>query len=74
MATDGGLFAFTAPFHGSMGGKPLNEPVVGMAFDYGDRRVLGGGVRRRAVRFTAPFLGSMGGKPLNEPIVTMSLG
>ena len=32
VASDGGLFAFgTAPFYGSMGGKPLNEPIVGMA-------------------------------------------
>ena len=34
MASDGGLFAFTAPFHGSMGGQPLNKPIVGMAYDY----------------------------------------
>ena len=38
-ATDGGVFAFpqtlTGPslFHGSMGGQPLNQPVVGMAGD-----------------------------------------
>jgi hypothetical protein len=32
VASDGGLFAFNAPFYGSMGGKTLNEPVVGIAF------------------------------------------
>ncbi len=32
VASDGGIFAFgTAGFHGSMGGKPLNTPIVGMA-------------------------------------------
>jgi hypothetical protein len=33
VASDGGLFAFGpgADFVGSMGGKPLNEPVGGMA-------------------------------------------
>ena len=32
VASDGGIFAFgDAAFHGSMGGEPLNRPVVGMA-------------------------------------------
>ena len=32
VASDGGVFAFgTATFHGSMGGKPLNAPIVGIA-------------------------------------------
>ncbi|HLI74343.1 MAG TPA: PQQ-binding-like beta-propeller repeat protein [Acidimicrobiales bacterium] len=31
VASDGGLFSFNAPFFGSMGGKPLNAPVVAMA-------------------------------------------
>ena len=32
VASDGGIFAFgDAPFYGSMGGQPLNKPVVGMA-------------------------------------------
>lgn len=32
VATDGGLFAFgDVRFYGSMGGKPLNKPVVAMA-------------------------------------------
>ena len=29
---DGGVFAFgDAQFYGSMGGQPLNQPIVGMA-------------------------------------------
>jgi hypothetical protein len=31
VASDGGLFAFNAPFLGSAGGMPINQPVVGMA-------------------------------------------
>ena len=32
VAADGGVFSFgTAQFYGSMGGKPLNKPIVGMA-------------------------------------------
>jgi hypothetical protein len=71
VASDGGVFCFgSALFYGSMGGKPLNEPVVGMA-DTGTG--LGywlvasdGGI------FTfgdAQFKGSMGGFPLNAPMV-----
>jgi hypothetical protein len=31
VASDGGIFSFGAPFYGSMGGTPLNKPIVGMA-------------------------------------------
>jgi hypothetical protein len=31
VASDGGIFAFHAPFYGSMGAKALHEPVVGIA-------------------------------------------
>ena len=32
VASDGGLFAFgDAGFYGSMGGHPLNQPIVGLA-------------------------------------------
>ncbi len=33
VASDGGIFAFNAPVQGSMAGKPLNQPMVGMASD-----------------------------------------
>ena len=69
VASDGGLFSFNAPFYGSMGGNPLNAPVVGMAEDpctggYWDVASDGG-----IFSFNAPFYGSMGGKALNAPIV-----
>ena len=72
VAADGGIFSFTAPFHGSMGGKPLNSPVVGMAEDPATGGywlvAADGGI----FSFTAPFYGSMGGKPLNSPVVGMA--
>jgi len=74
VAADGGVFSFGhAPFYGSMGGKPLNEPVVGMASTPG-----GGGywlVASDGGIFSfgdAKFYGSMGGKLLNEPVVGMA--
>ena len=73
VASDGGLFNFGAPFYGSMGGKPLNEPIVGMAMTPD-----GGGyweVASDGGLFSfgdAAFYGSMGGQPLNKPIVGMT--
>ena len=73
-AADGGIFSFgQAQFHGSMGGIPLNKPVVGMAptadgggywMDASDGGVFAFG--------NAQFYGSMGGKPLNKPVVGMA--
>jgi hypothetical protein len=31
VAADGGIFSYNAPFFGSMGGQPLNRPIVSMA-------------------------------------------
>ena len=72
-ASDGGIFAFGgAAFHGSMGGRPLAAPVVGLA---GDR--TSGGYWEAAAdggvfAFGAPYGGSMGGRPLSAPIVGMA--
>ncbi|HVX23290.1 MAG TPA: hypothetical protein VHB02_18255 [Acidimicrobiales bacterium] len=75
VASDGGLFAFgSAQFYGSMGGKPLNQPVVGMtstADKEGYYEVASdGGLFAFG---DAAFYGSMGGKPLNQPVVGMTL-
>jgi hypothetical protein len=75
VASDGGLFSFGgAGFYGSMGGKPLNQPIVGMA-PTGDRVgyfevASDGGMFAFG---DAAFQGSMGGKALNKPIVGMSV-
>ncbi len=70
-ASDGGIFSYDAPFFGSMGGKHLNAPIVGIAADpktggYWEVASDGG-----LFAFNAPFFGSMGGKPLNAPVVGM---
>ena len=70
-ASDGGIFSYDAPFFGSMGGKHLNAPIVGIAADpktggYWEVASDGG-----LFAFNAPFFGSMGGKPLNKPVVGM---
>jgi hypothetical protein len=70
VARDGGIFAFCdAQFRGSMGGKPLNAPIVGMASTKDGSGywmvASDGGI----FAFNAPFYGSMGGQPLNQPIV-----
>jgi hypothetical protein len=70
-ASDGGVFAFGgASFFGSMGGTPLNAPVVGIAStpDHGGYWLVAtdGGVFSFG---DAQFHGSMGGMPLNKPVV-----
>ena len=69
VASDGGIFNYGgATFHGSMGGKPLASPVVGIA-----PTPDGGGYYEVASDggiFTfgdAGFYGSMGGAPSPEP-------
>jgi subtilase family serine protease len=70
-ASDGGIFAFgDAQFYGSMGGQPLNQPIVSVAAtpdDGGYWEVASdGGIFAFG---DAQFYGSMGGQPLNQPIV-----
>ena len=74
VASDGGVFAYNAPYFGSMGGMPLNAAIVGMAAAPGgngywlvgkDGGIFGFGPG-------AVFSGSQGGKPLNAPVVGMT--
>ena len=74
VAADGGIFSFgDAKFFGSMGGKPLNKPIVGMAATRSGKGywlvASDGGIFSFG---DASFLGSMGGTPLNKPIVGMA--
>ncbi len=70
-AGDGGIFSYNAPFRGSMGGSPLNAPVVGEAADpaggYWEVAADGG-----IFAFGAPFYGSVGGWSLPTAIVGMA--
>lgn len=73
-ARDGGVFAYgTAQFVGSMGGRHLNAPVVGMAEtpDGGGYWLVAadGGVFSFG---DAQFYGSMGGQHLNAQVVGMA--
>ena len=74
VGSDGGIFTFgNAAFFGSMGGQPLNKPIVGMAptpSKSGYWMVASdGGIFSFG---DAGFFGSQGGKPLNAPIVGMA--
>ncbi len=69
VASDGGLFSFNAPFYGSMGAKPLNAPIVGMAVEPDNGAYYEVASDGGIFAFNAPFQGSMGGKPLDKPIV-----
>jgi hypothetical protein len=74
VASDGGIFAFgDAIFHGSKGGQPLDQPIVGMTTTPSGNGywlvAADGGI------FTfgdALFNGSMGGRPLDKPVVGMA--
>jgi hypothetical protein len=71
VARDGGVFNFgIAPFVGSMGGKTLNQPIVGMASTTDGQGywlvASDGGIFSFG---DAKFFGSMGGKSLNAPMV-----
>jgi hypothetical protein len=70
VANDGGIFNYgDAGFAGSMGGKPLNAPIVGIGADPNSGGYLEVASDGGIFAFNSPFFGSMGGKPLNKPIV-----
>ena len=73
-ASDGGIFSFgNAKFYGSMGGIPLNQPVVGMARTADSRGywlvASDGGIFSFG---DATFYGSTGNIHLNQPVVGMA--
>lgn len=74
VGADGGVYAFgNAPFYGSMGGRPMNAPVVGMAATKNGQGYWLVGADGGIFAFgNAGFYGSMGGKPLNAPVVAMA--
>jgi hypothetical protein len=68
VAADGGVFAFSAPFLGSMGSVTLNRPVDGLVA-YGNGYLMvasDGGVFDFSNR---GFLGSLADRALPAPIV-----
>ncbi len=73
VAADGGIFSFGPNFFGSMGGTPLNKPVVGMAAtpDANGYWLVAsdGGIFSFG---DASFFGSTGAISLNKPIVGMA--
>ncbi|HEX3840060.1 MAG TPA: putative Ig domain-containing protein [Acidimicrobiales bacterium] len=74
VASDGGIFAFgNAGFFGSMGGQPLNKPIVGMAATPDGKGywlvATDGGIFAFG---DAAFYGSTGALHLNQPIVGMA--
>jgi CSLREA domain-containing protein len=74
VASDGGIFNFAnAGFYGSMGGTPLNAPIVGMAVTPDGKGywevASDGGIFNFG---DAQYYGSMGGKKLNDPVVGMA--
>jgi hypothetical protein len=74
VASDGGIFTFgNATFYGSMGGKPLNRPIVGMAATPDENGywlvASDGGIFNYG---DAGFFGSTGGTRLVAPVVGMA--
>lgn len=72
VGSDGGIFAFQAGFMGSMGGRPLNKPIVG-ALARGNGYIMvasDGGIFNFS---DADFLGSLSGSPPAWPITSVAL-
>ncbi len=73
VGSDGSMYSFSTPNLGGMGGKPLNQPIVGMAatpngLGYWEVASDGGIFTFGA----AAFYGSMGGQSIPAPVVAMA--
>jgi hypothetical protein len=70
VASDGGIFSFEAPFKGSMGSTPLNQPVTGMVRFGNGYLMVGedGGIFNFSDQ---RFFGSLGDRPPAHPIVSV---
>jgi hypothetical protein len=71
VASDGGVFAFNAPFRGSMGSTPLNKPITGMV-PYGNGYLMVGSDGGLFDFSNQPFVGSLGAHPPVRPIVSVA--
>jgi len=72
VASDGGIFAFDAEFHGSMGAIKLNKPVTGMVRFGNGYLMVGedGGIFSFSDK---KFLGSLGDNPPAHPITSVAV-
>ena len=72
VASDGGIFAFDAPFRGSMGAIKLNKPVTGMV-RYGDGYLMVGEDGGIFSFSDKKFVGSLGDDPPAKPITAVAV-
>jgi type VII secretion-associated serine protease mycosin len=71
VGVDGSVYPFAAPFRGSMRGRQLNKPIVGMV-SFGDGYLMvaaDGGIFNFSNK---PYFGSLGGDPPAVPIVSVA--
>jgi hypothetical protein len=75
VGTDGGIFAFgSAGYFGSMGGHPLDAPIVGITSARDGQGYYEVAADGGIFAFgSAGYYGSMGGQPLDAPIVGMAV-
>jgi hypothetical protein len=72
VASDGGIFAFEAPFRGSMGAIKLNKPVTGMV-RYGNGYLMVGEDGGIFSFSDKKFVGSLGDNPPARPITSVAV-
>lgn len=74
VASDGGIFAFNAPFYGSMGSVQLNRPIIGIVPSPTGHGYLMVGTDGGIFAFgDVPFHGSLGSTPPFSPITSVAV-